>query len=106
MTAPDPMNPEVGDRFRGVRHGSLVTVRLVDDDGAVFYRHDDGLPTACTAREFAAAFEALPEPLITEPMTLWRQTYDGVHSWSFSPCWGNAAITILPDGTWQAGHSS
>lgn len=106
----DPANPMVGDVFRGTRYGFKAEVRFVDDDGTVLYRYLNPAPTcvtsaALTSAEFVAAFEAVPEPLITEPIalylqgTIWHHGYDA-HSRRFRDV---PYITILPDGTWHEG---
>lgn len=98
----DPQHPKVGDKFLRVA-GDEATVTAVGRDSLLFLdRNGNEMFSALDI--VSTCWQPAPEPLITEPLTLWRQTYDGIHTWSFSPCWGNASITILPGGTWQEGH--
>lgn len=106
MTA-DPHAPKVGDRFvRKPGSAYPVEVRFVDDDGSVTYRYQDRSSWVDDAETFAHTFVP-PEPLIAEPLTLYRGPESGI--WyrdtgvAYVDHW--PTITILPDGTWHEGRS-
>lgn len=114
----DPRNSKVGDRF--IRNDApwagdwALAVREVTAVGRsrVLYVHADGEEFHASLAYVAENWIAVPEPLITEPITL-RQLHGGNGSyWQGSVGGGRSAlarlaveavITIMPDHTWIEG---
>lgn len=117
MTA-DQNAPKPGDVFQAdYRNGDeSVEVKFVDGDGSVFYRYKSSPSRAgngymCTAELFAAHFTSTPEPLITEPVTLYQRDVNGESMIFVANCPTGRfntgrSITLMPDGTWHEGEPS